>query len=538
MRIYVLFSLLIIVTLSWSNFQNSNEFVNYSNELNRSLLQTTNEETSRPILTNVMYSKTGTVANRTDATILKARDDLAGEGGIHQVSQYSNVTLTYEIINASISTEVLLHTDVPSVNSTLSLDNKTAPALTFDNRLEPITNYKLPYSGELTNGTLLSFAITFNMTSDFAIFYAEINGVSEEAGGIRNLLTTQNTTFLSNLTESLIVQREEVEIEFTITNQELNNTYGIQYKTATEERQINFSVPIEQTSSGLKRYNVAIGNFAVGETVEFSTILYLNDTTNNAVKRLEFLDRQTFEINDGSPQIEFVVSKANSEDSGLTRTVEGKVYSSVNTIETNISLTVIKGSISQVNLVYTNIDRNERTTRSDINFVKGNLSGFVSDTFTFTSFGNWEINATISTDIGISSSDVFEVIIDTVAPIAAITSPANSATIQLNNGSVNFVFSYSDELSGIQMATLELGDGYTFEVTNQFEFNYRYKKTGTYGITLTVQDIAGNQVKKSILIRIEIEDAPELFAPLSFLPIFTVFGIFLFIRKFNRKKGI
>ena len=167
------------------------------------------------------------------------------------------------------------------------------------------------------------------------------------------------------------------------------------------------------------------------------------------------------------------------------------------------------------------------------------LSGVA--THTYTADGAYTVKLTATSVAGGETTATFEVTVDSTAPTAAFSSPADQAS--MTDKVVEFKFSFADTNgSGVASATLDYGDGSSDNVLGTTSSFHTYTATGDYTVKLTVVDEAGNSITATLSITIAeattsstastTASSSQSPLPVFFLPtIFAIFSVGIILKR-------
>ncbi len=449
---------------------------------------------SRPILESVTFQ------NGSSVSMLRERNDSLGLGAIVKADLFENYTLTYLVVNGTQETRPLLHINIPGVNSTLDYNNKTAPAMEYVST-ENKTEFVLPYDLEnpLVNVTVSKYRITFNLTAEYAIFYAEVNGVSEDADQIRNMFSL-DVSPETEAVDDFYIQNENVTITLSGKGHNPNATYGIQWRVSTSSlyKIANFTSVNVNTTSGEFNATLDLGSFDPGRSIIWRTIVFIFDNARNHTVLLSQFDTQSVDVGDGTPEL------------GLTFEIPHEfpiinktVYTNNPTLFINASALVPKGNITSIEVKIVDLSNNGTQV------IKSN-SNQTSINETLEMNKDFEIQITAYTDKNLNASEKYTVITDAVAPtIKSFSTDFDGAVVTRFNKTVTFTFDFEDDHSGIRIATLDLGNGVSVEVTGMKSFTYTYNDFDVYEAKLEIWDEAGNKISSSLLFTISEPELPQ-----------------------------
>jgi hypothetical protein len=186
------------------------------------------------------------------------------------------------------------------------------------------------------------------------------------------------------------------------------------------------------------------------------------------------------------------------------------LYSQSSDINFTISASVPKGNISEFKLITNDVNRSITPT------VNASLQGEpISTNNDYNQDGIYSAVIIAITDKNLRINESYSVVIDDVDPSVTITNLDFYEELTPKSGRVTFNFEFSDAVSGIRDAVLDLGDGNSFDVTGSTSFTHTYIDLDqTYTVTLTIVDWAGNVGETSITLLLRSESTSQRNAPL------------------------
>ncbi|RMG20789.1 MAG: hypothetical protein D6732_27910 [Methanobacteriota archaeon] len=476
--------------------RSNHEMVNFRNTLDQPTLGTLQigENLSRPILESVSFS------NGSAVNFLRERNDSLGLGAIIEGNLYENYTITYLVVNGTQSTKPLLHTNAPGMNSSLDFNNKAVPQMdyvTSENR----TEFVLPYDPEnpLANVTVARYKIVMNVTADYIIFYAEVSGISEDRDQIRNLISVDLSVETKSKDE-FYIQNENVTILLDGTGYNSNATFGVQWREATKSvyKTVNFTSVVVNQTSGEYSANVSLGRFEPGTTIIWRTIVYNFDNIRNTTILINLIDTQSVEIGDGTPKLSL-----DFEIPHEFPIFNQTVYTNEPNMFINASATVPKGNITHLEVEILDLTTNQTT-----NFI--NLANTTTVNTTLEMNKDFNVSISAFTDKNLNDTIIYTVITDNVKPsINSFAKDTEDLNVIRFNRTVTFFFNFTDDHAGVELATLDLGNGVAVDVTGLSEFTYVYPDFDDYEVKLIIWDKAGNMESSSILFTLAEPDLPQ-----------------------------
>lgn len=448
---------------------------------------------SRPILKSVTFTYNSTLTD-VNAVTLRERNDSLGFGGIYQNFAYANFTIKYDVINGTSASKILFHTDVPSLNSSLSFTNKTASKMNYEGT-NNVTNFYIPYLDEYMNVSVSTYSITFNASASYITFFAEVDELSETADNAPMNLLSAGESFSTASRDEFYIQNEDVKIDINGINFTAGDVFGINYRIYSDAAYLskNFTMTISGTDFNS---TINIGDFTPGITVEWISVAFVFDTVRNASYKLISIDSNSVDVGDGTPTLLFSIIKQDVNSSDILNVRDTSVYTQAKQVTLNLTSSVIKGNITRMDIHINS------TQINDTSFTYINGSNYAYYQFNATIDGIWNITTFAYTDKSLEINSSLLLIIDNVKPTAALTSPANLITIKTVDKHIKFAFNFADDLARVETAVLDLGNDRSYEVTNMSEFAFTYLEYGTYVIKLVVTDFAGNVAYSVITITI------------------------------------
>ncbi len=254
------------------------------------------------------------------------------------------------------------------------------------------------------------------------------------------------------------------------------------------------------------------GNVLVaGQEGNAQIILYHFDLgLNTQVKQYDPQGSNNFTPKDGVPTGELTGDTNQGADVQLSYTTDGA-----------------DSTVSSVS-----IDWADGTTVETLNGTSGDA------THTYSADGVYNVTLKIETAAGGMTEVIYTVTVDSTAPTVSMSSPSDGAA--LTDLVVEFKYSFSDDGSGVKTATLDYGDGSTDNVLGTTSVFHTYSAEGSYSVTLTVVDNAGNEATVTISITISTatttdEDSSSTSGGLP-LEIFPVFAAMIAVGVILRRK--
>ncbi|OLS25415.1 MAG: hypothetical protein HeimC2_18720 [Candidatus Heimdallarchaeota archaeon LC_2] len=548
-QILIIMSLLLVSTFIPNVNSSSVTTINHlKNETTQSIsvnqLEGSFEVLSRPYLDAVFNSSSSSLL-----TVTRDRNDSLGHGAIHEMEIYQNVTVQYKVVNGDENTTVRLHLDAPAVNFTAtqtdySLDlasNNVNESLVmkYVSSSTDLENITLPYDkdfGELVNVNISTYEVEFNITSNFIRYFGAVDASNHETLGNApfNFITTQQYWTTKSVDE-FYIQTEVADINILANNTSAADVYGIAYRTSPTDQftRVNYTTPV---TTPLFDENITLPEFNLGVTVEWFSYAYLNEVLNGTpiLKIVERTEFKRVKMEDGTPSL-FTEINSQHKDKLL---VDNTLYTQSNNVNISISATVVKGHIDSFNLTFG--DNSSLMPLDNVNDPTGNISR-EGEFFNFTQnfeAGRHDIFLAAFTDKGIEINATYVLFIDQTAPTVSLKEEFDQSQVISTSGKVTFEFDFSDELSGVREAILDLGDGKSVEVTDKNEYTHRYLEFRIgYLVTLTIVDFAGNVViSETLQIKVIPEPIGDTDAPNAefwLLLLFVVIGIVAY--KFREK---
>ncbi len=470
---------------------------------------------SRPILDKVTYQINDSTPE-VDLLKLVERNETTGTGAIFQAIVYTNITVYYKVLNGTENTAVYLHTNEPTLDSNFDVNNNSVAQLTYVSSVD-VTDYELPYSGEVFNGSLATYKLTFNLTREYVNFFARAEALSENQDNSPMNLLSVGQFFSVEFTEEFYIQNENVTLSLTAGNVSSTDVYGFKYKTKEQSlyTEVNFTTTVTGTDAN-GSYN--LGTYEPGTVIEVVALAFLNDTTTKEFTRIANVIIITVDVGDGTPSLDLDILKNDNSNTTKLRQVDNVVYTQSRDIQLKFNASVVKGKVVRYAVNYT--DGVNPVFKNNVSFTEVNGSHVVKDNFTATSDGQWNVTVFAFTDKGLSVNETFSLYIDTTNPTVSISGPSSDVLnpIVSDTLEVTFNFTIADELSGVYYASLDLGDNTTVEVTGMDSYTYVYITEGTYTVVLTVVDNAGNEQLTIFSVTVQYKELEKVYAPAPFLP--------------------
>ncbi|MCE7735909.1 MAG: hypothetical protein GPJ54_13595 [Candidatus Heimdallarchaeota archaeon] len=538
-QILIIMALLMIPVQFQVEGNQATPTLNYLNtesdeSISLSQIDTLNGAFSRPILVSVSNTTTGSV----EISATRERNDTLGEGAIHEVGIYDNVTVQYKVVNGNENTTVRLYLDVPASNYTLSLAGNVNESIVMDwvSAETELVNITLPYdlSNEIQFVNVSIYKAEFNMTEDYITYFAAVydtvsNTVAdasrESLNAPFNFITTSNY-WVTESEDEFYIQEEEVLINLVANNSKGVDRYGIAYRTNSfgDYTNINF------TDSAATDYTqtINLGEFSIGTTLEWKSYAYVTDAVDSKVRYIERVDFKSVKIEDGTPSI---TSSLSSNDTRSIQ-VDETFYSIESKVNFTLNASVVKGVITDFNLTLG--DESIPIVATGNVSTSGETFNLVHD---FVNEGIYDVVLTAITDKDIQINNTYTVVIDATLPTVTLDQPGNDPNIDTTSGRVTFTFNYTDALSGVRLAILDLGDDTSIQVNGLDELSYRYIELDRlYIVTLTIIDFAGNEISSTISISLNKEEIEDTTAPVIEFWLFLITVIVLIAAYVNRER--
>lgn len=465
---------------------------------------------TRPILDKVTYQINDS-SPEVELLELVQRNETLNRGAIFQSIVYTNVTVYYKVLNGTANTKVYFHSNEKTLDTNFDVNNNSVAQLEYINSVN-VTNFVIPYSGIKSNGSMASYKIKFNLTRSYLNFFARAESLPENLDGAPMNLLSVGQYFDTSFNEEFYIQNENVTITLTANNITSSDIYGIKYKTNDETIYSNMNFTTT-TFGTMANGTINLGTFVPGTTIDIVAIAYLNDTVNAEVTRVTNIRSSSVEVGDGTPTLDLEIVKADNTTSAKLRKLNDIIYTQSREITLNFNASVIKGKVVKYSVNYT--DGVSSVFKDNITFTEVNGTQHVQDNFTATADGVWNVTVFAFTDKDLSVNQSFTIYIDTLVPTLSFTAPTQGATFKEDTMTVTFAFNFDDELSGVYYASLDMDNGNTFEVTGMNNFTYTYIKEGTYSVSLTVVDNAGNSAITFVSVNVQRASASKVFAPFS-----------------------
>ena len=229
---------------------------------------------------------------------------------------------------------------------------------------------------------------------------------------------------------------------------------------------------VTQVNSTLKRtYEVTINQlFDIGNVIEVQQFVRYGTGTNISTS----MDRIT--IIDPSPSL--TITSANNT---YTRQPSAVVTFSYSTPKGDIT----SATITQ--LLPTGVNNSALTILNRVN----RTITFAANGNTTILEGNHTLYFKVTNSLGISTTAMIVYHVDQTAPTGTLTPSTTTST----DGKIKLTITFEDtgiDPSGVAYVKLDWGNNMTINAINQTQVEMTYRKSGTYTITMTVYDKAGN----------------------------------------------
>ena len=456
-------------------------------------------ELSRPLFVNVTTD--------TLSAPLVARDDLAYQGAVYNVTINKTVTIWYKVVNGNNNTLPTLY----GYNGYVWNDSLALSGVELTHFNETFNeNVTLSYDADaelLVNVNVSYYYLETNITADIMFFRAILEDSWENADydDLYNYMTT-GLMFSSNATYSdYFVHSEDVEINFNATHADELDEWYIQYKLDISSLAINEAIPT-LTPSGADdnvSYTVNLGTFTPNTELRYRAYVYHNSTfytqnqtvLNTTIVKIYEPRYNFIEIIDGRPELMTEVPLSSTDKPATYAT-------NVNNVTFWFNSSVVRSTLVKYEIIFGD---GENITLTGLDIEDGNRTS-VSHVYAID--GEYNYSITIFTDRDLSRSDNGTIFIDTVIPSEVVLS-STELTYTGYNKEATFDFSFNDSLSGVKEARLILGDGNEIVVTSKETYTHIYREFGLYEITLVVIDWAGNMDNTTITITLTDRSTPD-----------------------------
>ena len=436
----------------------------------------------------------------------------------YYVPQGNQVTIRYEIINSTGNETLYI---AFSTNKTLLYND----SVTLPESTDPNNGYIL-FEREMTlkeyiqkvvepDVSIYEFNVTLNTRM---LYFAARNDIGWEIDQTTldprvNILTNgfsfNSTVFDENFTES-----DTIAVNITAYNASSYDSFMFRYRIyenlTTDEpsnwTDIALTTPLDQYVSNITGwnttvvvYNVTLGPFEPNKTIEYQAyVKYLGDTQNESRNLL-----QRFSVVPSTPYGHF--------------TLEDKIYTNAENFTLLWSAGSFKGDVTNITLL-----------------VNGTLEAIILGEENYTlllpSEGIYLLELNVTNSLNISAIvDNMTLVVDRTVPLVSFIGLSNDSTY--TSGDIIRI-RYSDNStfwdSGIEKVIVDWGDGIITVATNQTEIQHSYLIGGSYNITITAFDKAGNNNSVSITVTVtpvSIPTSTKEEAPLSVIPF--LLGLFV-----------
>jgi hypothetical protein len=451
------------------------------------------------------------VSVENNGEMVRERNDTLGLGAVYRAEDlYSNVTITYMVVNGNNETKIRLYADVPG-NFSLDRSADMNKSLTFSHfNTSYFANYTVPYTSDFfDNATVSFYTVSLNITADYIEFYAAFEsetGLSEDdVLGLRNLIT-RFQSWETKSQDEFYIQFEHINITLTVANATENDTYGIKYKDTTSSNWVEMNFTYTFSSSNVSAM-LDLNDRDIGTEIEWISYAYLEDITLNLTRRIEGIDHQFVDVGDGTPILDVKMSSPHPDAVFYNDTL----YSQTPSAEFNFSASVPKGNLTSFSL-QTNAENISITPT-----INASLSGeYMNRSYTYPANGTYSVVFFAFTNKGLEVNMTFTIIIDKEIPTVKFLGDFQDGieVIESTDGLVTFEFEFSDLISTVRYAILDLGDDTSVEVTHIATYTHKYLDFNrNYFVSLTIIDWAGNSDSVEATLTLNFDDVPDSSPP-------------------------
>ena len=435
---------------------------------------------SRPIFVNI--------SSNGPTILYQIHNESKGLGAFYQVTFGSNVTIMYKVVNGVNGTLVELYGRDGNNYLNNSIAEKGLELTYVTTVTENVTlDYYNPVK-KLVNASVSYYSVKITINSDFFMFWAYVRDSaspgSESSKGIYNLLTTGGK-FYSKAVEDYFIQSENVTIALIGENMAGNATYYLEWRendTSVFNR-IKINTGLSSSQTGNFNVTVTLSKFDIGTGIEFRMRVMHNDSHTGLF--YEVFEPALHEVGvfDGRPTL-------------ILNTTT--IYTKETTYNVTFETSVPKGQITNIQL---NISGPVKSTTN----LPGNTTFYVVNLNTE---GNYSLTFTAFTDKGLNASKTLIIIADRSNPefnvyLASgknnILGKSIKITDQERELKLN-ITAFDKGEAGVELIVVNYGDNITHIYTENGIYTHKYNSDGTYNVTITVIDHAGNTAEASFLV--------------------------------------
>jgi hypothetical protein len=443
-------------------------------------------------------------ANKTNSTIVIRYK-------VYDGGENENITLATSVYRDKIANASYTIFDEDVTFIKMDWVNETHQNYAVYNTSITLTTRTLYFSANNSNGwdTWNNGVIRNNLN-----VYRIDNGFHFESKTVLNEKHTEVDPIRFNITSINATEFETFGISYYVVESSTNNTEIVPWTLV--EATLNttyFDLDSDGYNSTIRKFNATVGPFNVGNIVYFEAYNiyegeHYNETTGNYY---------SIEIFDSTPE--------------LYLTPKDGIYTNNETVTFYYEIELARGNITEVTFDYGD------GTPLDFLSLESNDSVVHDYPFGVAAFYNYTLTANNS--LGTSNNITHLIYLDFQKPTLEITSHTNVSR-DIVDGYVELHFDYYDDYTGIKLVHIDWGDGIVQNVTdNHFAFHY-FVESGTYNVTITAQDRAGNNQSLSFVYNIVLPiETPTENTPSSLISVliaFVVIGIILKSDLRNKKK--
>lgn len=450
---------------------------------------------------NVYYAP----ANYTNHTIV-IRYKVYGGG------DNENITLATSVYRDKIANSSFTEFDADITFIKMDWVNETHETYEVYNTTITLTTRTLYFSANNSNGwdTWDNGVIKDNLN-----VYRIDNGFHFESKTVLNEKHTEVDPLRFNITSINATDFETFGISYYVVESSENSTRVVPWTLVEATLNTTYIyVSGQGYNSTIRKFNATIGPFNVGNIVYFEAYnIYKGEHYNETTGNLHRV-----EIYDSTPQ--------------LSLTPKDGTFTNNETVTFYYEVELARGNITEATF-----DFGDGTPLAILS-LESNDTVVHDYPFGIAAFYNYTLF--VNNSLGTWNNLTQLIYLDFQNPTLNILSNTNTSK-EITNGYVELRFDYYDDYTGIKFVHIDWGDGTVQNVTGEyFAFHY-YVESGTYNVTITAQDRAGNNQTSifiyNVVLPIETPTEPSPIGLVSVLIALMVLGVVVRTNlKFKRRK--
>ncbi|NPD89467.1 MAG: PKD domain-containing protein [Asgard group archaeon] len=431
-------------------------------------------------VSKVFYSP----ANYTNHTIV-IRYKVYGGG------ENENITLATSVYRDKIANSSITEFDADVSFIKMDWVNETHETYEVYNTTILFTTRTFYFSANNSNGW-----DTWNngVITDRLNIYRIDNGFHFESKTVLNEKHTEVNPISFNITSINATEYETFGISYYVVESSENSTEIVPWTLV--EALLNTTY-IDTDSDGynstIRKFNATIGPFNVGNIIYFEAYnIYKGEHYNETTGNLHRI-----EIYDSTPEL-------------YLTPIDG-IYTNNHTVTFFYEVELNSGNITEATFDYGD------GTPLDILSLESHDTLVHDYPFGVAAFYNYTLF--VNNSLGTSNNITHLIYLDFQNPLLDMTSNTNTSR-DIVDGLVELRFEYSDDYTGIKFVHIDWGDGIVQNVTDEHYALHYYVESGTYNVTITAQDRAGNNQSVILIYNVVLStETPTEPTPNSFVSV-------------------